>query len=178
MCVPEQYFGGLVARHALAVRALFGDRREDVGDGHDALSERDLVSFAMERITAPVDLLVMSRSPVSNLFEPLRVEQDERRVIWMLLHDVVLGCGELARLLEDFTGYGELADVAAREKERGDDEAVGGEHQLVRAGKDRAVAQRLQRRVREGGQQHVLYEARGLFPPAAVIERDDLVHLQ
>ena len=72
----------------------------------------------------------------------------------------------------------ELADVAAREEERGDDEAVGGKDELFRAGKDRAVAQRLERRVGKGGQQHIFDQPRGLFSPAAVVERDDLVHFK
>ena len=76
----------------------------------------------------------------------------------------------------DRAADGELADVATREKERRDNEAVGGENELLGSLQHRAVAELAQGGIVQRGQDQLFDEARGLLPPAAVIQGNDIFH--
>ena len=77
--------------------------------------------------------------------------------------------------MNDENKTGRMDDIPAGEEERVDHEAVRGKDQIAQDG---PVGQSVERRVRERGEDAAFDQAGGLFPAAAVVKGNDVVHMK
>ena len=116
----------LLVGEGLLVDAFGHERVEHVGHGHDARGERDARALDARGVSGAVPLLVVVVRHLGSFLEVVVVHGVARVLLdffkdvpalgGVALHDGEFFVGELARLVQDKVGHGNLADIVQRRR--------------------------------------------------------------
>ena len=98
-------------RHAAAIRTIRRERVEAVDDRQDPRADRDVLAADAARVAGAVPVLVMAVHDRHDGIRELHEREDVRADVDVALHLLELRVRQLARLVEDVLGHGQLPGV-------------------------------------------------------------------